>query len=495
MPVTAIARPEAAAELLSRRRARESLIGFTEYTNPRYRTAKVHRLIAAQLERVERGEVDRLMLLIAPRHGKSELASRRFPAVALGRNPQRQFISASASAEFAAEFGRDVRNMINSQEYRMLYPGVRLAEDSQAKNKWNTSAGGAYYAVGMGGQVMGRGADILMIDDPFATMAEAQSETARKAVWDWYTGTAYNRLQKGGAIIIINHRMHEDDLCGMLLAQEAAGGDKFKVVQVPAICDSDDDLLNRAIGEAAWPEEFPVEALDRTRRVMQPRFWSALYQQHPSPDTGTYFNADWLRPYVKAPDLKTLSVYGGSDYAVTDAGGDYTVHAVIGVDPEDRMYLLDLWRQQASSDRWVESWCDLVKLWKPIGWAEETGQIKSGVGPFLTQRARERKAYCSRTVFPTRGGDKSVRAQSIRGRMALNGLYVPINAPWYPEFRAELMSFPVGKTDDIADALGLCGQLLDFMTKGRVPNDDKPTPKDAYQRASLSVDRSDVLTM
>jgi predicted phage terminase large subunit-like protein len=134
------------------------------------------------------------------------------------------------------------------------------------------------------------------------------------------------------------------------------------------------------------------------------------------------------------------------------------------------MYLLDLWRKQAAADEWVESFCDLVLKWKPLGWAEEQGQIKSGIGPFLDRRQRERSAYVARTSFPTRG-DKAIRAQSIRGRMALEGLYVPVNAPWYPDFRAELLSFPAGRHDDQADALGLVGQLLDLMVKG-----SKPTP-------------------
>ncbi len=132
------------------------------------------------------------------------------------------------------------------------------------------------------------------------------------------------------------------------------------------------------------------------------------------------------------------------------------------------MYLLDLWRKQASSDIWVEAFCDLVKQWKPIGWAEENGQIKSGVGPFLEKRQRERQAYVMREQFPTRG-DKAVRAQSIRGRMALEGLYVPINAPWYADLRSELLSFPAGKHDDQVDALGLVGQLLDKMMSGNHP--------------------------
>lgn len=444
-----------AQELLRRKDAAENLVAFTEYTFPRYRTAGHHKIIAEQLERIERGEVDRLMLLVPPRHGKSELASIRLPAWFLGRQPHKQFLSVSATDGLASDFGRSVRNTINSAEYRAIFD-TTLAEDSQAKGKWHTSAGGIYYSLGIGGSVLGRGGDCILIDDPYATMADAQSELTRKNVWDWYTGTAYNRLMPGGSIVVINHRMHEDDLCGRLLAQQAAGGDKWEVVELQAINDD---------GEALWPEAYPIEALNRIRRNSQARFWSALYQQRPAPEDGDYFKAEWLRPYEKAPDLQTLRVYGGSDYAVTADGGDYTVHAVVGIDPEGRMYLLDLWRRQASSDVWVEAFCDLVKQWKPIGWAEETGQIKSGVGPFLEKRQRERQTYVTREQFPTRG-DKAIRAQSIRGRMALEGLYVPIHAAWYAELRSELLSFPAGKHDDQVDALGLVGQLLDRMMSG-----------------------------
>lgn len=400
------------------------------------------------------------MLLVPPRHGKSELASKRLPAWFLGRQPHKQFISVSATAELAADFGREVRNIINSPEYRAIFD-TTLAEDSQAKGKWHTADGGIYYSLGIGGSVLGRGGDCILIDDPFGSMKEARSELERKNVWDFYTGTLYNRLMPGGAIVVINHRMHEDDLCGQLLAQQAAGGDRWEVVKLPAISD----------GVALWPEAYPIETLERIRRNTQARDWSGLYLQEPAPDDGDYFKADWLRPYEKAPALDTLRVYGGSDYAVTADGGDFTCHVVVGIDPENRMYLLDLWRRQASSDVWVEAFCDLVKQWKPIGWAEEHGQIKSGVGPFLEKRQRERGTYVFREQFPTRG-DKAVRAQSIRGRIALEGLYVPHGAAWYPDLRSELLSFPAGKHDDQVDALGLVGQLLDKMMSGNHP--EKP---------------------
>lgn len=229
---------------------------------------------------MERGEVDRLMLLLPPRHGKSELASRRFPAFVLGRHPQKEFISVSANADLATDFGRDVRNLINGQEYKAIFK-TALAEDSQAKNKWRTEAGGGYYAVGVGGQFMGRGADILLIDDPFASMLDAESETKREEVWKWYTGTAYNRLEANGAIILINHRMHEEDLSGRIMAQAAAGGDKFEIVKMPALDES---------GNALWHERFPPEAIERQRANSIPRYFSSLYQQDPRPAGVSYFD-------------------------------------------------------------------------------------------------------------------------------------------------------------------------------------------------------------
>jgi predicted phage terminase large subunit-like protein len=162
-------------------------------------------------------------------------------------------------------------------------------------------------------------------------------------------------------------------------------------------------------------------------------------------------------------------------------GGDYTVHAVVGLDPDGRMYLLDLWRKRTAADEWVEAFCDLVLAWKPIGWAEEKGQISYGVGPFLEKRMRERSAFVARQQFPARD-DKGVRAQSIRGRMALEGLYLPAGAPWLADFRAELLSFPVGRHDDQVDAIGLVGQLLDKMVPPTRPKQAIGPVRDRWDR-------------
>jgi predicted phage terminase large subunit-like protein len=245
------------------------------------------------------------------------------------------------------------------------------------------------------------------------------------------------------------------------------------------------DPLGRVPGEALWPEWFTDQM--RTDAKRDGRLWSALYQQRPAPEDGDYWKADWFKPVPKMPDPKTLSVYGGSDYAVTADGGDYTVHLVIGVDPEDRIYILDLLRKQAASDVWVEAFCDLVIEHHPMGWAEEQGQIRSALGPLIDRRQRERKAWVAREQFPTRGGDKAIRAQSMRGRASLNGIYYEAGVKWWPDLRSELLSFPAGKHDDQHDALGLVGQLLDRMTAGTA---QRPTEKPARDRYSRN-DRED----
>lgn len=327
-----------------------------------------------------------------------------------------------------------------------------------------TTQRGAYYAVGVGGPLTGRGAHLLLIDDPVKNREDADSEIVRRKTRDWYTSTAYTRLMPGGRIVVIQTRWHEADLSGWLLAEH--GHEDWTVLNLPAINDN---------GEALWPEQYPVEALEKIQRAIGPRDWSALYQQRPAPETGDYFKREWIVPVQTIPPLSELAIYGGSDYAVTANGGDFTVHAVVGVSSDGRLYLLDLWRQQAASDVWVDAFCALVRKWKPIGWAEETGQIKSGVGPFLVKRMLETDSLVFREQFPTRG-DKAVRAQSIRGRMAMQGLHVPADAPWLADLLSEMMSFPVGVHDDQVDALGLVGQLIDRMGMGNVPDDKKPKP-------------------
>lgn len=436
-------------------------------------------MLIEALEAVEEGDIRKLAVFMPPGSAKSTYASILFPPWLMQRQPSANLLAASHTTELAEKWGRRVRNLVN-EHYLEL--GISPAADSQAAGRWATTGGAEYYAAGVGTGIAGFRAKYGLIDDPIRSRQDADSELIRDRIWDWYINDFRTRLVPGAAEILIQTRWHEDDLAGRALNHS-----KWHVISLPAIAESDDQL-GREIGEPLWDDDSYGygEQLLVLRENTPSRTWSALYQQRPAPEEGDYFKSEWLKPYEKAPDKKTLRVYGGSDYAVTSDGGDYTVHAVVGLDPEGRMYLLDLWRAQAASDVWIEAFCDLVKDWKPMGWAEEQGQIRSGVGPFLDRRQRERQAYVFRDQFPTRG-DKAVRAQSIRGRMALEGLYVPINASWYPELRSELLSFPAGKHDDQVDALGLVGQLLDKMTSGQKPVEPEKKPNiNGYKSAAAS---------
>lgn len=460
----------AAAELLRRRQSRRSLIAFTEYTLAKYRTAEHHRLIGEKLDAVATGAIDRLMINMPPRHGKSELASRRFPALLLGMTPEIEVVVASYNADKAREFGYEVRDIIRSQEYQALFPGVTLKEDSRAADRWNTESGGSFRAVGIGTSLTGRGADVLLIDDPIKDDEEADSELRRERIWAWYSSVAYTRLSPGGRVIVIQTRWHEDDLTGRLLVEQSKGGDAWEKLDLPAILSD---------GKALWPERYPLEHLERIRRVTLPRHWSALYQQRPTPEEGAYFKREWFRWW----DIKPahLRIYGASDYAVTDGSGDYTVHVVVGIDPDDNLYVLDVWRGQTSSDQWVQAWLDMVRKWKPMLWAEENGQIVKSIGPFLDKRMREERIYCRREQFAS-ADDKPTRSRSIQARSSMGRVYLPSKAPWLDEFVSEMLMFPAAKHDDQVDAFGLIGRMLDDMTAASVPKAETRKPDDSYRR-------------
>jgi predicted phage terminase large subunit-like protein len=451
-----------------RQAARSGLIPFTEYTFPRFQTARHHHAIAQALEAVKRGEIDRLMIFAPPRHTKSELCSRRFPAWYLGRHPDRQIICCSYSDDLAVDLGRNVRDIVEGEEYRELF-GTAIRPDSRAAERWQTTQGGIYIAAGVGSGITGRGAHVALIDDPVKNREEADSETFRKRVWDWFTDVLYTRLMPGGAIVIVMTRWHEDDLAGRLLEAQKQGGEQWEVLNLPALA-REGDPLGRQPGEALWPEWYAVEALERIRTALTitsgPRSWTALYQGEPQAEEGDYFRREWIRWYDERP--AHLRIYGASDYAVTASGGDYTVHGVAGVDPNDDLYVLDWWRMQASSDKWVEAAIDLMQKYRPAEWAEESGQIEKGVGPFLTKRMQERRVYCHREPYVS-SSDKPTRAQSIRGRMSMGKVYFPRGAPWTDDLIGELLRFPAGVNDDQVDVLSLFGRILDKMIKPRPP--------------------------
>ena len=459
----------AAAELLARRKARVGLLAFTQYTNPTYVAAPHHVLITEKLEAVERGEIKRLMILMPPRHGKSELASRRFPSWFIGRNAGKQIIAASYNSDLANDFGREVRNIVQSPEFVALFDAT-LSEDSRAANRWHTSQGGMYVAAGVGTAVTGRGADILLIDDPFKDREEADSELRRQRVWDWYTSTAYTRLMPGGAIVLINTRWHDDDLSGRLIEAQGDGGDQWEILSLPAINEHD---------EALWPEWYPMERLEQIRAVLPARDWNSLYQQNPIPDEGEYFKGAWFQEYDSLPP--GLRMYGASDYAVTDGAGDYTEHGVAGVDASGNLYIADWWRKQATSDVWIDAKCDLVIKHEPHCWFGESGVIRRSVEPFLMNRMQEREAYCRIEWLPSIA-DKPTRARSIQAKASMGKVFLPKTAPWKAELLSQLMRFPAGKYDDGVDVMSLFGRGLEFIKgpKRKKTNAERAASNEMY---------------
>lgn len=507
---------QAAAELLARRKARKSIVDYARYIEVpgapsgtvdddtdtdedaandnlapdpvQTELAEHHVLILEAAQRCIEKRNGRLMVFMPPGSAKSTYGSIVVPSWAMGSRKNFRMIGVSYASDLARKMGRRTRSIVKQDAYRRLFRS-HISAESSAADEWALDNGSEYMGGGILSGITGNRADLVVIDDPIKGRQDADSETIRKRTVDEYQESILTRLKPGGSLILIQTRWHEADLAGSILPENYNGesgmilcrdGMEWEVICLAAQCEREDDPLGRKIGEFIWPEWFPSSHWLPFMRLA--RTWSALYQQRPAPDTGDYFKREWIIEHqrdmkghvIGMPLVKYMNIYGGSDYAVTNNGGDFTVHMVVGIDSEDRPWLLDLWRKQSDSAEWVESFCDLVLKWKPIGWAEETGQIKSGVGPFLVRRMIERQAYCAREQFSTGGGDKSVRAQSMRGRIAMMGLHVAADAPWLTALINEMMKFPVGTNDDQVDALGLIGQILDKMWSGAKPVAEEP---------------------
>lgn len=434
----------------------------------------------------------RLMLFLPPGSAKSTYASVVFPTWEMGRKPGTKVILGSYGSDLARKHGRRGRHIVRSAKYAGIF-GAGLSAESSAADEWALTNGSEYMAAGILSGVTGNRANGLLIDDPVKGREDADSETIRKKTREAYEDDLLTRLVPGAWQVIIQTRWHEDDLAGAILPANYNGesgdilcrdGQVWRVLCLPAKCERADDPLGRKIGEYLWPEWFGPKHWAQFER--NPRTWSALYQQRPAPEEGDYFKRDWFRWYDEPPARGTLRIYGASDYATKGEEGDFTVHGVVGIDPNSDIYLLDWWRKQATSDVWVEALLDLAAKWKPIAWAEESGQIIGSVGPFLNRRMQERDILFFRQQF-TSAKDKPTRAQSIRGRAAMGKVYLPRNAPWAAEVLRVLLTFPTGAVDDDVDVLSLIGRMLDVMRAG------DPPPPPARDKGPLGVTMGEMM--
>lgn len=463
---------EAAAhrELALRALARKHMLPFVERFDSNYLAGWVHKDICQRLEKFSHAVTERksprLMLFMPPRHGKSTLASVAFPAWHLGRNPEHEFISCSYSSSLAMSFSRKVRHQLREPNYKNVFSDASLDPTSQSVESWLTTKGGGYVAAGVGGGITGKGAHVLVIDDPVKNREDAESEYSRDSVWDWYTSTAYTRLAPGGGILVILTRWHDDDLAGRLLAAAADGADDWEVVKYPAIAEQDEEF--RLEGEALHPERYDVSSLSKIQKAIGPRDWSALYQQNPVADEGDYFNRDMINYYDEADlDYTRLRYYCAWDLAIGQRErNDYSVGLVVAVDEYDRLYVVDCVRGKWDGFELVERILDLYETWRPGVVGIEKGHIEMALGPFLEKRVRERRlneAYFR--DLKTGRRDKEARARAIQGRMQQGMVYFPKEPLWVGPLIAELLRFPNGVHDDQVDALAWIGLMMtEFAT-------------------------------
>lgn len=483
------------AELAGRVLARRRLLPFVQRFQTDYSPGWVHKDICRRLEAfseaVARKESPRLMLFVPPRHGKSTLCSVNFPAWHLGKHPNHEFIGCSYASSLAMRFSRKVRQLLRDPGYKAIFPDTELNPEYQGAEEWETTKGGAYLAAGVNGGITGKGAHILLIDDPVKNREDAESQNSRDSVYDWYTSTAYTRLAPGGGVLIILTRWHDDDLAGRLLSMAEESEENWEVVKYPAIAEEDEQF--RAKGEALHPARYPLPSLEQIRRTLGPRDWTALYQQNPVSDEGEYFKRDQIQYYNREQlDMDSLNYYCAWDLAVGQKErNDFSVGLVVGVDSNDDIYIVDVKRGRFDGYNLVEEILDLYELWRPAIVGIERGQIELAIGPFLEKRVSERKLY-EAYFEPLKTGrrDKEMRARAIQGRLQQGKVFFPRDTAFTDTLVGELLRFPNGVNDDQVDALAWVGVMLSELDQYRTPK-VKPTPswRDRLDKMARTVRR------
>lgn len=504
--------PKVRREMARRVLARRSLIAFTQRFLPQYTPGWVHYDMAERLEQfktdVENQLSPRLMLLMPPRHGKSEIGSIRFPGWCLGHHPEWEFINCGYNLDLPMKFSRKVREMIRDPAFTSLFDRCQIDKESQSAEAWNTTGGGGYTAAGVGGGITGKGAHILGVDDPIKNQQEADSIVTRDTLWDWYWSTAYSRLAPGGGVLLIQTCWSDDDLAGRLQQRmadaardpdEFAEVDQFTIVRYPAQAEmweyrnhetglidrfgeplapehealrlpqrekgvsvpdkvSEQYDLLRMPGEALHPERFTEQMIRRLKANQPPRVWSALYQQNPVPDEGIYFRDEYFRYEPTPPSHYKRKVFQAWDFAIgTKQQNDYTVGITLVQDERDYLHVVELVRFKGDSFTIIEEMLDAAVRWgseatAPLKLGVEDGQIWKSIKPLFEKRMAERREYPPYEALQPLT-DKMARSRPLQGRMQQGRVFFPAEAAWLPVAKKELLRFPAGAHDDIVDAL------------------------------------------
>ena len=469
-------------ELDRRRRrdtAQQDFLEFVKTQWPDFISGSHHRRIAKLFEDVAAGRKKRIIINLAPRHTKSEFASFLFPAWFLGKYPKKKVMQVSNTAELAEGFGRKVRNILETEEYREIFPEVELRSDSKAAGRWNTNFGGDYYATGVGAALAGRGADIVIIDDPHTEQEALQAQFnpgVYDKVYEWYTTGPRQRLQPGGAIIIVQTRWSMRDLTGQIIetASQKAGVDQWEVFEFPALLPS---------GNPLWPEFWSKEALEAIKAELPVGKWNAQYQQHPTSDENAIIKRDWWQKWEKdkPPSVDYLIMAMDTAFEAKKSA-DYSAAVVFGVwyNEEDgnqpNLILLEAWRDKLEFPELKAKTLELYKEWEPDSVIIEK---KASGAPLITELRR--MGIPAQEFTPSRGNDKITRLNAIADIFASEKVWAPAKR-WAEELIDEVAAFPAGRNDDYVDCVSLA--MSRFRAGGFVGTQhDKQYEDDYFYRS------------
>ena len=445
---------------------KDSFLDFVKHVYPGYKVGPHHYRLAEIFEAIARGEKKRVIVNIAPRHGKSELISYLAPAWFLGKYPQKKVIMASHTADLAVNFGRRVRNLVGSETYKDIFPQIELQSDSKSASRWGTNFNGEYFAIGVGGALAGRGADLFIIDDPHS---EQEAKTGRADVflpaWEWFQSGPLQRLMPGGAIIVVMTRWSKLDLTGQIVSQmeRADDVDKWEVVEFPAINED---------GEALWPEFWPVEELYAKKAALDVRYWNAQYMQQPTSEEGALIKREWWRIWDKedAPncDFTIMALDAAQE---SNNRADYNALTTWGVFFNEEtnnfaIILLNAIKKRMEYPDLKKMVLDEYQEWQPDAFVVE----KKSNGSALYQEFR-RMGLPIGEFTPGKGQDKISRVNAISDLFA-SGIVCAPDRRWAKEVIEECNDFPSGVNDDLVDSTTLA--LARFRQGGflRLPSDE-----------------------